>query len=449
MTDYSKIIFVNANGDFQETSAADSLKFASFKTANYELTDALLGQIVNAIVTSAGAGDAGKFIKTDGDGNIDASLINDADIDHGSIGGLGDDDHTQYILVAGTRAFTGAQSMGGFKLTNLAAGTANGDAVRYEQLVAVENSIANLEFQDSVIDALTTPPGSPATGDRYLVTATATGAWAGQEDSIAEWDGTQWVFTTPTVGMFLSIDDDNNALYYYTGSVWAAKYFEATTASLGVEKVGMDIRLDLLSGGGLKLTGNEVGVEPGDFAGEGLVDDGSDNLAIDWSTLYNDSKAVKASDLSSTATGKGASIIGLEDASGYTSQTNVEGAIGELYGLVGNKLFTVGAGGVSKGDLVYLSANDTVSKMPINADHVALGLALTTQTAGQSVAVQRADYPLSGVLTGATFGTRYYWDGSVLTTTQPSGSGSHVYKVGVAINATDLAVDVEHIKKNA
>jgi len=35
--------------------------------------------------------------------------------------------------VDGTRAFTGAQSMGGFKLTNLAAASANGDAIRYQQ----------------------------------------------------------------------------------------------------------------------------------------------------------------------------------------------------------------------------------------------------------------------------------------------------------------------------
>lgn len=37
--------------------------------------------------------------------------------DHGALTGLGDDDHTQYILVAGTRAFTGNQSMGGNSLT--------------------------------------------------------------------------------------------------------------------------------------------------------------------------------------------------------------------------------------------------------------------------------------------------------------------------------------------
>lgn len=48
--------------------------------------------------------------------------------DHGALTGLGDDDHTQYILVAGTRPFTGHQSMGGFRLTTLGAPSVGGDA---------------------------------------------------------------------------------------------------------------------------------------------------------------------------------------------------------------------------------------------------------------------------------------------------------------------------------
>lgn len=50
--------------------------------------------------SSAGAGDAGKPIKLDAGGKVDDSMINDADIDHGSIGGLSDDDHTQYTKKA-------------------------------------------------------------------------------------------------------------------------------------------------------------------------------------------------------------------------------------------------------------------------------------------------------------------------------------------------------------
>lgn len=386
MTDYSKIIFVNTDGDYEETSAADSLKFASFKTANHELTDSLLGDVVN------------KMIKSDG-----------------------------------SRAFAADQPMGGFKLTGLAAGSANGDAIRYEQLVAVQNQIANLEFQDSVIDRVTAPVGGESAGDRYLVIATATDDFENHEDEIAVFNGVDFDFILPTTGMLLSVDDENDVLYYYNGSAWVPKYFEATTASLGVEKVGMDIRLDLLSGGGLALTGNEVGI----------------NFAADFTIDAADDLAPKASDYASTSSGEGASRIGIEDAGGYTTAEDVEEALQELYGLTGAKQYTVGAGGVTKGDLLYLSANNTVTKMPINAMHRAIGVALTTQLATETVLAQSADYPLVGALTGATAGTRYYWDGSVLTTTIPSSSGSYVWQAGVAINATDLLAMVEFVKKNS
>lgn len=48
--------------------------------------------------------------------------------DHGNLGGLADDDHTQYTKADGTRAFTGDQSMGGNQLTNVGAPGAGGDA---------------------------------------------------------------------------------------------------------------------------------------------------------------------------------------------------------------------------------------------------------------------------------------------------------------------------------
>jgi hypothetical protein len=53
------------------------------------------------IATSAGAGDAGKPIKLDAAGHVDATMVNDADIDHGTVGGLTDDDHSQYALLIG------------------------------------------------------------------------------------------------------------------------------------------------------------------------------------------------------------------------------------------------------------------------------------------------------------------------------------------------------------
>lgn len=55
--------------------------------------------------------------------------------------------------------------------------------------------------QLSVIDRTrTTPPGgTPAEGDRYIVAAGATDAWAGKDDQIAIWYG-GWDFIVPIPG---------------------------------------------------------------------------------------------------------------------------------------------------------------------------------------------------------------------------------------------------------
>lgn len=60
--------------------------------------------------------------------------------DHGTLTGLSDDDHAQYILVSGARAFSGNQSAGGFKITSLGAHTGNGDAVRFQHLALDEHT---------------------------------------------------------------------------------------------------------------------------------------------------------------------------------------------------------------------------------------------------------------------------------------------------------------------
>ena len=62
-------------------------------------------------------------------------------LDHGNLAGLADDDHTQYILVGGTRAFTGEQSMGTNKLTNVLDPTANQD-------VATKKYVDDNDFWD-------------------------------------------------------------------------------------------------------------------------------------------------------------------------------------------------------------------------------------------------------------------------------------------------------------
>lgn len=78
----------------------------------------------------------------------------------------------------------------------------------------------------SVISQLSAQPSTPSTGDRYLIGSGATGsAWAGKEDSVAEWNGTSWDLTDPSEGMHVFIEGGSGALgadivAVYSGSAW-------------------------------------------------------------------------------------------------------------------------------------------------------------------------------------------------------------------------------------
>ena len=75
---------------------------------------------------------------------------------------------------------------------------------------------------------LTAPPGSPANGDRYIVGASPTGAWAGQAKSIAVWTTdnptTQsglWEFYAPQPGWMVANIADTTVYVYFAGA-WTA-----------------------------------------------------------------------------------------------------------------------------------------------------------------------------------------------------------------------------------
>jgi len=91
--------------------------------------------------SSAGAGDAGKPIKLDAGGKVDDTMINDADIDHGSIGGLSDNDHPQYIKKDGTTSDISANiPLNTHKLTGVADPDAAQDAATKNY---VDNALGN------------------------------------------------------------------------------------------------------------------------------------------------------------------------------------------------------------------------------------------------------------------------------------------------------------------
>lgn len=68
---------------------------------------------------------------------------------------------------------------------------------------------------------LSSPPGAPEEGDRYIVATGATGAWAGQDDKVAVYQDGAWAFLSPRAG-WLALIADEGAFFHFTGSAWAS-----------------------------------------------------------------------------------------------------------------------------------------------------------------------------------------------------------------------------------
>jgi hypothetical protein len=75
--------------------------------------------------------------------------------------------------------------------------------------------------QLAVLDRdLAAPPASPDEGERWLVAAGATGAWAGRSNHIAAWQDSDWQFYVPQTGWIAYVVDEG-ALLAWTGAAWA------------------------------------------------------------------------------------------------------------------------------------------------------------------------------------------------------------------------------------
>lgn len=211
----------------------------------------------------------------------------------------------------------------------ITSGATTADWERLATIQDVEDLVGVIEWQDSALSYITDNTLAPPTenlGDRYILShdgGAPNAAWDGASaGDIVEFDGTNWVALTPTTGTFISADDQSDRLYYWGGSSWEVKLFEATTASTGLTKVGNDIRIDA------SAAGDGIGFAAGVLSVN--VDDST--IEIDTDTLR-----VKADGINDTHIDFGlgvnqvnASDLPYDNSSSGLTATDTQAAIDEL-----------------------------------------------------------------------------------------------------------------------
>lgn len=372
-------------------------------------TDSEIEEEVLSVSSSAGAGDSGKLATLDSNGKWDVSMIPDV-----ALGGVDWKDSCRVAVETNVNIASPGASLDGVSMNN-------GDRVLLTgQTTASQNGIYVFNGAASAMTRAT-----DADEDSEVTSQLRTGIEEGTRANFVAYLTTNDPIVVDTTNLSFSFQDPS-----------------ALVGGDGIDITGATISVDLSADSGLEFATGQLQIN---FAVTSVVGD------LDGT---NGSLAIKAEDLYSNGANQGAKILGGDPANiSQSSATTIQGILDDLSAAILDNAqpgidLTAGAGGVTKGDLIYISANDTGLPLDITTANTGIGLADSTVAAAASFeAVQQG--LLTGVLVGATAGTKYFWDGSALTSTAPSAGGSRVWQVGVAKNATDLIVDIQLVKKNS
>lgn len=96
------------------------------------------------------------------------------------------------------------------------------EAAQSQKDVTINTALRRIDIMSGaqVIDQdLDTPPGSPSTGDLYIVAATGTGDWTGHDGDLAFYVNSTWYFIDPVEGMRVFVEDEGT-FYMFDGTNW-------------------------------------------------------------------------------------------------------------------------------------------------------------------------------------------------------------------------------------
>lgn len=83
--------------------------------------------------------------------------------------------------------------------------------------------------------SVSSPPASPAGGDRYIVPAGATGSWSGKANKVAAWQDGAWVVYTPREGWLAYVIDENRMLAFKDETVRDYRVHRIGTSTTGAQ----------------------------------------------------------------------------------------------------------------------------------------------------------------------------------------------------------------------
>ena len=164
--------------------------------------------------------------------------------------------------------------------TLLAEGSAGAEVLVNEMLGRLIASLGQVLSEGD-----TSPPGSPADFDAYILGASPTGAWSGQGNKIAIYLS-GWKFFDPKEGMQVRVKDVDLTMEY-TGTAWTALDGQQTLTD------GATINWNMKNGVSAQVTiaGNRTMAAPtniinGRIYNLTVIQDGTGTRLLTWNTVF-------------------------------------------------------------------------------------------------------------------------------------------------------------------
>jgi len=219
-------------GVFYQKSGAD-LQFKNINTTNSFLTvaDDTANHEIDLTVNATSSNTANTIVSRDASGNFAAGTIT-ADLSGNASTATALQNARNFSISGdGTAAAVSFDGTSNVDL-NLTvdkvdncdvndSGTSTSDLWTASKISSeIDSKLNGVSWQEPVEDKdLSSPPATPAAGDRYIVGSSPSGDWTGHEYDIAEYNGSSWDFVTDVEGLACYVKDEDK-LYTNNGTNW-------------------------------------------------------------------------------------------------------------------------------------------------------------------------------------------------------------------------------------